>query len=280
VDAVVDRARQREGAGKGARAAAAATLALLACAAAAPPAGAAEPGAPGSIRAHAAWTELLGRHVSGGLVDYAALKRDGRPALQAYLQALEAVERAELESWPRADQLAFWIDAYNAYTVKLVLDHHPVRSIRSIGLFTGAAFRRKFIPLERAAGARLSLDDIEHHILRERFRDPRVHFALVCASRSCPVLRAEAYRGPELEAQLDDAARTFLRDPARNRYDPVARTLFLSSIFTWFRRDFEAAAGSLPAFVARYADPATARALRGPGVKVVFLDYDWSLNER
>lgn len=258
-----------------------ATFALLALTAAVPFfAGAAEPGVTGSIREHAAWAELLGRYVSGGLVDYRALKRDGLPALEAYLQGLESVERAELESWPRADQLAFWIDAYNAYTVKLVLEHHPVRSIRSIGLFAGAAFRRRFIPLERAAGARLSLDDIEHHILRERFEDPRVHFALVCASRGCPVLRADAYRGPELEAQLDDAARTFLRDPTRNRYDPAARTLFLSSIFKWFRRDFEAAAGSLPAFVARYADPATARALRGPDVKVAFLDYDWSLNER
>ncbi len=100
-----------------------------------------------------------------------------------------------------------------------------------------------------------------------------------CASRSCPILRAEAYRGRDLGGQLDDAARSFLRDPARSRYDWASRTLFLSSIFRWFRGDFEAA-GTLPAFVGRYADEFTAAVLRRGGVKVEFLDYHWSLNER
>ncbi len=230
-------------------------------------------------REHAAWNSLLRRYVSDDLVDYAALKR-GRPELDAYLRSLESVDRSELEEWPRPDQLAFWINAYNAYTVKLVLDHYPLRSIRSIGLLPGAAFRRKFIPLERVAGGKLSLDDIEHRILRERFRQPRIHFAIVCASRSCPVLRNEAYQGRDLDAQLDDAARSFIRDPTRNRYDPASRTLALSSIFKWFRGDFEAAAGTLPAFVARYADEPTAEELRRGGVRIEFLDYDWSLNER
>ena len=259
------------------RVAAALVLAIVAPAAArsAPDATRAE-----SIREHAQWTRLLRRYVSDGLVDYAALKRDGRPALDAYLRSLESVERSELEAWPRADQLAFWINAYNAYTVKLILDHHPLRSIRSIGLLPSSAFRKKFIPLERAAGRKLSLDDIEHRILREEFNEPRIHFAIVCASRSCPVLRDEAYRGRGLDAQLDDAAREFLRDPARNRYDAASRTLYLSSIFKWFRGDFESAAGTLPAFVARYVDEPTAEALRHDGVRVEFLDYDWSLNER
>jgi hypothetical protein len=228
---------------------------------------------------HAAWTSLLRRYVSDGLVDYPGLKR-GRSELDGYLHSLESVEGSELDAWPRPDQLAFWINAYNAYTVKLVLDHYPLRSIRSIGFLPGSAFKRKFIPLDRVAGGKLSLDDLEHRILRERFREPRIHFAIVCASRSCPVLRDEAYRGRDLEAQLDDAARRFLRDPARNRYDPASRTLSLSSIFKWFRGDFEGAAGTLPAFVARYADAPTAEALRRGGVRVEFLDYDWSLNER
>jgi hypothetical protein len=236
--------------------------------------------APGREREHAAWTSLLRRYVSGGLVDYASLKRDGRPALDAYLRSLESVGRSQLEAWPRADQLAFWINAYNAYTVKLVLDHYPLRSIRSIGLLPGSAFKRKFIPLERVAGEKLSLDDIEHRILREQLQEPRIHFAIVCASRACPVLRDEAYQGRELDAQLDEAARAFLRDPARNRYDPSSRTLSLSSIFKWFRGDFEAVAGTLTGYVARYADEPTAEALRRGGVKVEFLDYDWSLNER
>jgi hypothetical protein len=253
--------------------AAAATLALAT-------AGTAFAGETGLDREHAAWTHLLRRYVSRGLVDYAALKRDGRPSLDAYLHSLESVERSELEAWPRGDQIAFWINAYNAYTVKLVLDHYPLRSIRSIGFLPGSAFKRKFIPLDRVAGGELSLDDIEHRILRPRFRDPRIHFAIVCASRSCPILRDEAYRGRDLDAQLDDAARSFLSDPARNRYDPASRTLHLSSIFKWFRGDFEAAAGTLSAFVARHADESTAEALRHGGVRLEFLDYDWSLNER
>jgi hypothetical protein len=228
---------------------------------------------------HAAWTSLLRSHVAGGLVDYAGLKREAG-ALDDYLRSLESVERAELEGWPRADQLAFWINAYNAYTLKLVLDRYPLRSIRSIGFLPGSAFKRRFIPLQRVAGGKLSLDDIEHRILRERFEEPRIHFAIVCASRSCPVLRDEAYRGSVLDAQLDDAARTFLRDPARNRYDPASRTLSLSRIFEWFRGDFEGAAGTIPAFVERYADERTAEELRRGGVRVEFLEYDWALNGR
>jgi hypothetical protein len=275
----MSRRRERAGGAPGARAGVASALAL-ALAASAPATAAPQAGRTAATREHAAWTELLRRYVSGGLVDYASLKERGRPALDAYLRSLEAVDRDELGSWPRADQLAFWIDAYNAYTVKLVLDHYPLRSIRSIGFLPGSVFRKRFIPLERAAGRKLSLDDIEHHMLRERFRDPRIHFAIVCASRSCPALRAEAYRGRDLDAQLDEAARAFLRDPARNRYDPARRTLFLSSIFKWFRGDFEAAAGSLPAFVARYADAPAAEALRRGDARIAFLPYDWSLNER
>ena len=275
MDRVIGQGRQRTSTwlGSGATRAAALALALATAETAAAGVGA------GGDKEHAAWTGLLRRYVSNDLVDYAALKR-GRPEPRR-LSALARVGRAlRLEAWPRADQLAFWINAYNAYTVKLVLDHYPLRSIRSIGFLPGSAFKRKFVPLDRVAGGKLSLDDIEHRILRERFQDPRIHFAIVCASRSCPVLRDEAYRGRDLDAQLDEAARSFLRDAARNRYDPASRTLSLSSIFKWFRGDFEAAAGTLPAFVARYADEPIAEALRRGSVHIEFLDYDWSLNER
>ncbi|GIW42735.1 MAG: DUF547 domain-containing protein [Candidatus Binatia bacterium] len=229
---------------------------------------------------HAAWTAILQRYVSGGWVSYTELRDSGMPDLRRYLASLEAVCREDFDAWTEAEKLAFWINAYNAYTVKLILDHYPVKSIRSIGLLPGAAFRERFIPLQNVRGHLVSLNEIEHEILRREFREPRIHFAIVCASKSCPALRSEAYRASRLDDQLDDAARTFLRDVHKNRFDPVTRTLYLSSIFRWFREDFERAASSLPAFVAPYFDRSTAAEILAPGVKVEFLDYDWSLNGR
>ena len=226
---------------------------------------------------HRAWTRLLEQYVKDGRVDYAGLRREARPALSGYLDLLSAVSRTCYARWMREQRLAFWINAYNAYAVELILEHYPVRSIRAIGWWPGAAFRTKFIPMKDFTGGDLSLEDVEHEHLRKEFREPRIHFAIVCASVSCPPLRSEAYRATDLERQLDDQARRFLADPTKNRFDPKSRTLHLSSIFKWFRGDFE---GTLPAFVARYVDPATAAALREPGVRVEFLDYDWSLNGR
>lgn len=229
---------------------------------------------------HAAWTRLLGKHVRGGVVDYTGWKRAGEGDLDAYLGSLQSVCRGHYDTWTRAQKLAFWINGYNAYTVRLVLRHHPLRSIRDVGQEPGALFGEGFIPMEKLRGRTLSLNDIEHEILRKELREPRIHFAIVCASKGCPALRPEAYRAGTLDRQLDDAARGFLRDETRNRFDGAARTLRLSSIFDWFRDDFAGAAGSVQAFVARYADEPTARAIGAGGVRVEFLDYDWSLNGR
>ncbi len=226
---------------------------------------------------HAAWTAILARWVRNGEVAYAALERDGRSQLEGYLAGLSGACADDYQTWSRAQRLAFWINAYNAFTVKLILDHYPVTSIRKIGWLPGAAFRQAFIPMPGLKGRLVSLDDIEHRTLRSDFREPRIHFALVCASRSCPALRSEAYRASDLERQLDDQARTFLADPSKNRFDAAANTLRLSAIFDWFRADFEAVAGTLPAYVTRYvSDPRTGAA----GVRIEFLDYDWSLNEQ
>jgi len=229
---------------------------------------------------HQAWTRPLTQFVKDGWVDYGTLQRQARPALSAYLDVLSAVSRTCYAGWTREQRLAFWINTYNAYAVELILEHYPVRSIRAIGWLPGSAFRTKFIPMKDLAGGDLSLDDVEHEHLRKEFGEPRIHFAIVCASVSCPPLRSEAYRAGDLERQLDDQARRFLADPTKNRFDRKSRTLHLSPIFKWFREDFEQAAGSLPAFVARHVDPATAAALREPGVRIEFLDYDWSLNGR
>lgn len=227
---------------------------------------------------HAAWTAMLSRHVRDGVVDYAAWKRDDDAALGAYLVTLSGVCRPGYESWTSAQRIAFWIDAYNAFTVRLVLDHYPLPSIRSIGWLPGAAFRENFIPMDGLKGGTISLNDVEHGTLRTDFREPRIHFALVCASKSCPALRPEAYRGADLERQLDEQARAFLNDPTKNRFDVASRTLSLSSIFTWFHDDFAYAAGSVPLYVARYLPPDGVELARDPSVQVEYLDYDWSLN--
>lgn len=229
---------------------------------------------------HTAWTSMLRHYVRDGVVDYASWKRSGEGDLDAYLASLQSVCGGHYNTWSRPQKLAFWINAYNAYTVRLVLNHYPLRSIWDIGLLPGAPFREDFIPMRKLRGDTISLNDIEHEILREELRESRIHFAIVCASKSCPALRSEAYRAADLDRQLDDAARSFVRDATKNRFDASARTLWLSSIFDWFHEDFERASTSVPAYVARYADESTARAIGAGDVRVQHLDYDWSLNGR
>jgi hypothetical protein len=254
-------------------------MTLVACIGAAPALAASAPGPQGFDHEHAAWTDLLRDHVHDGLVEYRRLKAEGAGALDSYLRQLSSVPAAEHDTWTREQQLAYWINVYNAFTVRLVLDHHPLRSIRSIGVLPGSAFRKGFIPMKTLRGRKLSLDDVEHEILRREFDEPRIHFAIVCASRSCPALRHEAYRARDLESQLEDAAVRFVRDPHRNRFDAGARTFHASEIFKWFREDFERGGGSLAAFLSRYADRPAAAALRSGDARIEFLEYDWSLNE-
>jgi hypothetical protein len=222
---------------------------------------------------HAAWTEILQRRVKAGVVDYAGLKSEDLGRLDRYLGSLGAVTRETYSRWNRTEKLAFWINVYNVFTVKLILDHYPLKSIRSIGFLPGAAFRESFIKLPGLRQTPYSLNDVENEVLRKEFTEPRIHFAIVCASKSCPALRSEAYRGTDLEAQLDAAARSFLGDSTKNRLD--GETLRLSSIFKWFSADFEKSAGSVARFVSRYLtlDP-------GRSYEIVHLDYDWSLNGR
>ncbi|MCC7111488.1 MAG: DUF547 domain-containing protein [Deltaproteobacteria bacterium] len=256
-------------------------LAALAAPALAAPADQATGGAPCAPfdHEHAAWEATLARYVRDGVVDYSGLKHSGTAALDGYLRSLESVCRDQYVAWTREQQLAFFINAYNAYTIKLILEHYPVKSIRSIGFLPGSAFRDELAPLRWLRGKALSLNDIENDILRKDFHEPRIHFAIVCASQSCPELKSEAYRATTLDSQLTDAARRFLADRGKNQFDPASRTLRLSSIFKWFREDFERTSRTLPAFVARYAEPATATALSsGDAVRIEFLDYDWSLN--
>lgn len=227
---------------------------------------------------HSSFTAILRRYVRGGRVDYAAWKGAGESDLHFYLAALESVRHDDYERWTREQKLAFWINAYNGNTIRLILDNFPVRSIRSIGHLPLAAFREHFIWMPEFQKDRMSLDQIEHEILRKQFGEPRVHFAIVCASNGCPALRPEAYRAAALDKQLEEAARQFVRDPKKNDFDAGSRTLYLASIFKWYRRDFEQSAGTLTEFVARYAEEPAAVSIRTGSVRVVFLPYDWSLN--
>jgi len=221
---------------------------------------------------HGEWDALLRAHVHHGLVDYEGFLAD-RGRLDAYLARVAA---ADIRDWPEPELKAFWINAYNAIMIGSVLDAWPVDSVlhihRILGLVpTGGVFR------ERHTVARLprSLDDLEHHILRARYQDPRIHAALNCASMSCPVLQPWAYEGSRLNDQLDTVMREFVLDPERNRLDH--RPPQLSSIFSWYGEDFEAAAGSVWAYVLEWVTPqrrASLPAQANPG----FLSYDWSLN--
>jgi len=244
---------------------------LVSMAAAGSPASAA---CPAFDHLHSSWNAVLQTSVKEGAVDYATLHK--APArLDGYLAEVAAVCRTDFETWSREQKVALWVNAYNAFTLRTILNHYPVKSIRSIGLLPGAAWRDQFIPLGHLMGkdTKLSLNDIEHEILRKRFPDARLHFVLVCASKSCPELRSEAYRADSLSAQFDDAGRRFLADPSKNRLD--GPTWKVSSIFKWYRDDFERDGPGLVPFLKRFA-PSKVDAASKPELE--FVDYDWSLN--
>ncbi|MBI5504054.1 MAG: DUF547 domain-containing protein [Deltaproteobacteria bacterium] len=204
-----------------------------------------------------------------GLVAYHRIATEGRSELDNYLAWVAAADPAAMAPH---DQLAFWINTYNAGIIDAVLrDYSPESVLSRARLFRWYSFP--------AAGKTRTPDDIEQQILRKQFHEPRIHFALVCGATSCPKLRREAYRGDQLDRQFDDQARRFINDRARNRIDVTRRTIELSSIFEWFAADFAAAAGSVTAFVARYVDsPQQAAVLKEYGDQIRFLRYDWTLN--
>jgi hypothetical protein len=243
----------------------------------------------GFDRSHAAWTTLLAAHVrwndagTAAVVDYAGFARD-RAALDAYRTALAGVTEREYAAWPEADRLAFLVNAYNAHTVALVLTRYPeLASIKDLGGWVTSPWKQRFFEL---LGATRSLDDVEHTLIRGGVgaREPRVHFALNCASIGCPALRPEAYRGDALDGQLADQTRRFLSDRTRNRYDAAGGRLEISKIFDWYGDDFVRSAGSVAKFLAPHAaalsDDEGARAkIAAAALPVAFLEYDWALND-
>ena len=226
---------------------------------------------------HKNWTAVLQNWVSDGLVNYSTLKEEGQVQLDSYLKELSGTCASDYVKLSREQRLAFWINAYNAFTIKLIIDNYPIKSIRNIGWLPAAAFRLNFIPMPGLKGATISLDNIEHDTLRADFKEPRIHFALACASMGCPPLLKEAYRGKDLDRQLDQQGLQFLNDTGKNRIDPENNTLYLSPIFKWFQTDFEDAAGSVPAYVEKYMGD---NIINKQNVKIEYTEYDWSLNEQ
>ncbi len=217
---------------------------------------------------HQSFGAVLRAHVSNGVVDYPAIAADSR--FPTYLDLLDRVDPRALPT--RDDRLAFWINAYNAFAIQGILEGYSPRTLWGrYGYFIGQRYA--------IGGRRINLYDLEQKLLIPDYQEPRIHFAIVCASQSCPRLPSEPFGALELERQLEAGAREFVNDPVRNRFDREAKVAYLSMIFHWFEQDFAAHAGSLLAYVARYvADPELARDLQAVPYQVEFLPYDWSLN--
>ena len=222
---------------------------------------------------HQIWDGLLTEHVSAdGWVDYSAFKKD-TILLQKYLDLLSSNPPNEA-TWTKNEQLAYWINAYNAFTVKLIVDNYPIKSITELHPqpyipMVNTVWHRNFFKI---GGTTMNLDAIEHKILRKKFNEPRIHFAIVCASYSCPKLRNEAFTGDKVEAQLKDQAMNFINDPKRNiiQKDKIK----LSKIFKWFNRDFTKNE-SLISFLNQYSEVKIDK-----DATIGYMKYNWSLNEK
>ncbi|GAB4248065.1 MAG: DUF547 domain-containing protein [Ekhidna sp.] len=222
---------------------------------------------------HAGFDALLQKYVDNeGMVDYKGLKAD-RSKLKSYLSILE--KNPPASAWTENEKLAYWINAYNAYTLDLILEHYPVESIKDIGStikipFVSTAWDIKFINI---GGKEYDLNNIEHGIIRKQFDEPRIHFALVCAAVSCPKLQNRAYVPEKLEDQLSKAAKEFLANPKKNLI-VNSKEAKLSKIFNWYGGDFNND-GTLVQYLNQYAPVKL-----DEKAKIDWMDYDWSLNEQ
>jgi hypothetical protein len=244
-------------------------------------------GSAGFDHNHSALDSLLSVHVKDGLVDYAGLQAD-RDELRKYSEGLGRLEKAAFDGFSQHEQLALLVNAYNAFTLELILKNYPVASIRDIpGNWSD--------PQWLLLGRKISLNDLENKVIRPDYHEPRIHFALVCAAKGCPPLRAEAYTADKLEQQLAEASRGFARDERFNRLDAESTTLFISKIFEWYGDDFawewgkvqlpeggesSSDIGAVVGFFRDHLGPEGAAFLDSAAVQISYLDYDWDLNEQ
>lgn len=240
---------------------------------------------------HSSWDSLLNKHVTmtngskASVVDYAGMQTD-KSQLTSYLNATTKVSQSEFDRWNKNDQLAFLINVYNARTVELVLTKYPdIKSIKDIGLLFSSPWKQEFITL---FGKTRSLDDVEHNLIRgsKRYNDPRIHFAVNCASIGCPALQDDAFTGKRLDSQLDQVTAKFLADSSRNRIK--GNTLEISPLFKWYKEDFDTnwrGSNNLEGFLGRYSqslglNKPQAAALKQGKINISYTDYDWRLNKK
>jgi len=233
-----------------------------------------DPGSEATVD-HSAWDDFLGRHLAErdgiNLVRYSRVPQEDRAALAGYVEALAGTA---VSSLARDEQMAYWVNLYNALTIGIILDNLPVDSIRDIsdGLFSSGPWDRKVVSVE---GEELTLNDIEHRILRPIWMDPRVHYAVNCASIGCPNLAPRAYTGANLEEMLERGAKDYVNHP--RGVSVSGGVLEVSSIYSWFSEDFGSGDAELIEHLRRYAEPGLRAELEGIG-RVGGHDYDWSLN--
>lgn len=224
------------------------------------------------------WHHLLQRYVNDqGQVNYQAWQTEEPDTLRHWLAALQP---AELTNLGTNGHLAFWLNLYNALTIQQVLDRYPIPSIRPslLGVPNWLAFWQFFNRTVLTWGDRaLSLNDIEHKILRPEFEEPRIHFALVCASIGCPLLRPEAYWPDQVQEQLEADAIRFINNSNKVSYSPQSQTLACSKIFKWYKADFLKVAPSVAAYIQPYLK---ANMPLEPTPTVAYLPYDWTLNRQ
>jgi len=232
-------------------------------------------------QSHQLFTEILNQHVKNGLVDYKNLKKDSR--LEKYLVQLSNTEPEKLS---RNEKLAFWINAYNAFTLQVIVENYPVESITDLNtggkiigyLFGKTVWDKEFILINKK---KYSLGDIEHKILR-KMNEPRIHFAIVCASISCPPLRDEAFEPNIIEEQLKSQAVQFVNDKTRNYFDKQKREVYLSKIFSWFSEDFGKKDEIVLKFIAQHLPENMSKDILDnlSNWNIFYKDYNWNLNEQ
>jgi len=224
------------------------------------------------------WNQLLSQYVdSKGRVDYGPWKSESSTLLN---QWLGDIKQADITSINSDQELALWINLYNAFTVAAILESYPITSIQPklLGIPNFLAFAWFFYrPTHKVGDSYYYLNQIENRILRKKFNEPRIHFALVCASLGCPLLRKEAYYGETVRNQLEDDAMRFINNPDKVRYEASTQTLYCSKIFKWYKKDFLQVAASIPDYIRGYLKDDF---VSSEEIVIAYLDYDWNLNQQ